>query len=181
VRYYHVPLVDELKRPQPAPADSPEAAKPVDYSRGYYRVALRAGDRIATILTRLADNQHCPAVLHCTSGRDRTGIVAAVLLGTLGILDEDIVSDYTQSSLYLQNAPELRRNTAATAGVPASSTDHGQQANSRPLTPEEIAPPDRMWSLLNTARKEHGSMEAFALALGVRADTIKLLKESLLE
>jgi protein-tyrosine phosphatase len=35
-----------------------------------------------------------PVVFHCMAGKDRTGIVAAVLLSILGVSDEDIAADY---------------------------------------------------------------------------------------
>jgi protein-tyrosine phosphatase len=33
-------------------------------------------------------------VFHCTAGKDRTGIVAALVLALLGVNEEDIVADY---------------------------------------------------------------------------------------
>lgn len=40
-------------------------------------------------------------VLHCLAGRDRTGIVVAVLLAALGVLDDHIVADYVASDTEL--------------------------------------------------------------------------------
>ena len=38
-----------------------------------------------------------PAVFHCTAGKDRTGIVAALLLGAVGVPEAHVVSDYVLS------------------------------------------------------------------------------------
>jgi protein-tyrosine phosphatase len=37
-------------------------------------------------------------LFHCAAGKDRTGIVAAVLLGLLGVADDDILDDYEMTS-----------------------------------------------------------------------------------
>ena len=37
---------------------------------------------------------HRPTVLHCAAGKDRTGVVTALVLGLLGVEDEQIVADY---------------------------------------------------------------------------------------
>lgn len=39
-------------------------------------------------------------VFHCTAGKDRTGIIAAIILKILGVCDEDIIADYQVSFTY---------------------------------------------------------------------------------
>ncbi len=41
-------------------------------------------------------------VLHCLAGRDRTGVVVAVVLAALGVPDDEIVSDYVLSDTELE-------------------------------------------------------------------------------
>ena len=36
-------------------------------------------------------------LFHCTAGKDRTGVVSAILLTLVGVSDEDIVYDYAIS------------------------------------------------------------------------------------
>lgn len=40
------------------------------------------------------------AVFHCFAGKDRTGVVAAMLLMLAGVSDEDIIADYTLTYAY---------------------------------------------------------------------------------
>jgi protein-tyrosine phosphatase len=40
-----------------------------------------------------------PTVIHCTSGKDRTGLLIALILGLLGVSDEDIIADYALTEL----------------------------------------------------------------------------------
>jgi protein-tyrosine phosphatase len=54
-------------------------------------------ETIAEVFALLTDPSTYPAVFHCAAGRDRTGIVAALVLGVLGVPDNLIVSDYALS------------------------------------------------------------------------------------
>lgn len=55
-------------------------------------------------------------VFHCTAGKDRTGVLAAILLLRLGVGTEDIIADYQVSHTYnvnginrmIQQAPQLK-------------------------------------------------------------------------
>ena len=44
-----------------------------------------------------------PVVFHCTAGKDRTGVLAAILLLRLGVDEEDIIADYQVSHMYNAN------------------------------------------------------------------------------
>lgn len=47
----------------------------------------------------LTDPANVPAMLNCAHGKDRTGIVSALILGCLGRSKEDIVADYAKSEV----------------------------------------------------------------------------------
>ena len=59
------------------------------------------------------------AITRCTAGKDRTGVVSAVLLSLAGVSDEDIVDDYVISrelnkdrlQAFLEEHPEVDINT----------------------------------------------------------------------
>ncbi len=52
------------------------------------------------ILTGLADDARLPAVFHCAAGKDRTGMVAALLLSVLGVAEQEILDDYELTSRF---------------------------------------------------------------------------------
>ena len=66
----------------------------------YFLLAEFAKRPIAAVIGTLAATD-APAVYHCAAGKDRTGVVSAILLGLLGVPDEVIVADYaaTQENL----------------------------------------------------------------------------------
>src|SRR5204862_328145 len=53
-------------------------------------------------LTVLVEHDAYPAVFHCSAGKDRTGILAAIVLGLLGVPDDVIVADYTLSAAAME-------------------------------------------------------------------------------
>lgn len=67
-----------------------------------YRQILSYGQPqiAAAIRTLLAAKG--PAVFHCAAGKDRTGIIAMLLLRTVGVSSEDILSDYMVSQNYVK-------------------------------------------------------------------------------
>ena len=57
---------------------------------------------LSTLISALADGE-LPALLHCTAGKDRTGVLVAVLLKMLGVPHEAIVADYLRSDVFGNN------------------------------------------------------------------------------
>jgi protein-tyrosine phosphatase len=66
----------------------------------YLHMLEQSAASLGRILTGLADESRLPAVFHCAAGKDRTGIVAALLLSVLGVAEEDILDDYELTSRY---------------------------------------------------------------------------------
>ena len=48
-------------------------------------------------------------LFHCRAGKDRTGVVAMLLLGLAGVSDEDIVADYAATQRYLGRGMRAQR------------------------------------------------------------------------
>lgn len=71
---------------------------------GYTRVVLDGNaHHIGEIFQRLADPAQRPALIHCTAGKDRTGLVVALLLLTLGVPEETVLADYTLSNQFYEH------------------------------------------------------------------------------
>jgi len=76
----------------------------------YAELIEKGPETIRGIFTDLTDEATYPAVIHCAVGKDRTGIVTALLLRTLGVDDDTIIADYTLTEPYLLAfVDELRR------------------------------------------------------------------------
>lgn len=62
----------------------------------YAEVAHDGAAEIRSTLHTIADAEG-PVVFHCTSGKDRTGLIAALVLDLLGVSEADIVEDFTRT------------------------------------------------------------------------------------
>jgi protein-tyrosine phosphatase len=70
-----------------------------DFFAGVYiRLLEMLVPELRMILERAVDAPARPLLFHCAAGKDRTGIVAAVLLGLLGVPDEQILDEYELTS-----------------------------------------------------------------------------------
>ncbi len=65
---------------------------------GYLRMLETYANHLAEIVTAVADGERI--LVHCTAGKDRTGIAAMVLAGLAGVADGDLLDDYEMSVRY---------------------------------------------------------------------------------
>ena len=66
----------------------------------YVGALTHSAAEIGTVMRGLADASRTPAVFHCHGGKDRTGLVAAILLLALGVGRDTVLDDYEATSLY---------------------------------------------------------------------------------
>jgi protein tyrosine/serine phosphatase len=168
VRALHLPIIDDSVTSADADGTSPKLETLADM----YAVTLRAGSAgIGQVLRVLASPDAYPAVFSCSSGKDRTGLLAAIVLALLGVSDDDIVADYTLT------APAL-----AVIGERVRREEPDFEQLARQLPPDLLdAPPGAMTATLQRIRDEHGSVEGYAAHAGITRDVIESLRDNLLE
>ena len=93
----HVPLVTEDSAPS---LDAVLADGEVFLADVYLHMLDRSALTIGRIVANLADDARRPAVFHCAAGKDRTGLVAALLLAAVGVSEQDILEDYELTTHY---------------------------------------------------------------------------------
>jgi len=95
------PMVAGIGGPAPGARTGRTARDGEGFLRDLYRGMLEgAAPYLGRLLTDLGDPDRLPAVVHCTGGKDRTGVVAAVLLESLGVPRELVLDDYELTSRY---------------------------------------------------------------------------------
>lgn len=86
-----------------------------EMATGYERLLEESALNFGEVIIHAADPANHPMVFHCTAGKDRTGLMAMLLLGALGVSDGDIVADYELTTHYRSNkrlavlGPELEK------------------------------------------------------------------------
>ncbi len=84
----------------------------IDAMRKNYREKINdetAKNSIKAFFELLANLKEGAVLFHCHEGKDRTGILAMLYLGLLGVSDEDIIDDYLASNDYLAYRKERRK------------------------------------------------------------------------
>lgn len=71
---------------------------PYDVSPADYLADLDATASVRTVFTELGKVEAWPVFFHCTWGRDRSGVVAALILSALGASREEILRDYARTN-----------------------------------------------------------------------------------
>jgi protein-tyrosine phosphatase len=136
-----------------------------------YLVMLDEGaESLVTILDLLADPERVPAVFHCAAGKDRTGVVAAVVLAVLGVDDDVIAQDYGLSRLGMDRMVEYIRET-----YPDRYDAMSDQPSAFLQAPEAA-----MRLFLADVEAAYGSLPAYVSSLGVDGSTIDRLRTNLL-
>ncbi|KAI0375894.1 hypothetical protein BV20DRAFT_932406 [Pilatotrama ljubarskyi] len=73
----------------------------------YSQILDNAGPAFAVVLRHIRDRPDSPCLFHCTAGKDRTGILAAILLKLVGVDDETIARDYALTRVGREPAREM--------------------------------------------------------------------------
>lgn len=116
--------------------------------------ALDQMQRIFQLLTVI---EGLPVLIHCSGGKDRTGVVCALILALLEVPQEQIVDDYMLSYELFTRTVDLNRQSDAQ--VYDSTT-------TEPLSPEVLLPiyavdPDYLHSSFSAITELYGSLEGF--------------------
>lgn len=149
---------------EPFPSDDPvELAKVYLSNLDDGREAVAAA--ISTAAGYLADG--VPSLFHCAAGRDRTGIIAALLLDIAGVTDSQIAADYVASNRHAR----LVTSKLAANPLYADSSARGREVI--------LLQRQTIMEFLRLVREQLGGSRQFLLDAGVTADSIELIREHL--
>ena len=73
------------------------------FEKAYAAILKSGGPSYRQILLHIRDRPTEPFVVHCTAGKDRTGMLAALLLSLVGVDDTTIANEYQLTELGLAN------------------------------------------------------------------------------
>ena len=100
VSFHHLPLIETVSDPEQF------SMVPGLLARSYIDMIDEAGPHIMSAIDVLSVEANQPAIVHCTAGKDRTGVLIALILGLLGVPDDAIIEDYAMSAVSMRKLQE---------------------------------------------------------------------------
>lgn len=133
----------------------------------YIEMLTGSADIVAAAVELLAETVPVGGVVfHCSAGKDRTGVLSAVVLGLVGVDDDVIADDY--------------HATASEMGALRALFDDGE---STPMVDQPAAfltaPRDAMARALTFVRTEWGTFSGYATSIGIDADAVSSLQQTM--
>lgn len=168
----HVSLVDQvIDTDAPPPLDAP-----ADFADLYDGMLDASREQMAAALDHIADHLANPVdggsvLVHCSFGKDRAGLVTALIQAAVGVTPESIVSDYARS-----DEPALRRHDWMLNEPWPGDVD----LRTVPLALFR-AYAETMEILLDRLTRRHGSLANWVATFPVRPDTIERIRDGLNE
>jgi protein-tyrosine phosphatase len=159
VRTCHVPLFSEAAIGRLPPVLAAVYAHMID----------RCGRAIARAIGQLCGDEALPGLIHCTAGKDRTGLVVALILEVLGVPDELIAADYGLSSAHID--PEMAGAIERIRAVSGTGRwiDLGALGS----------PPQVIQTALARVRDRSGSVPGYLLDNGLSRRDLETLRTTL--
>jgi protein tyrosine/serine phosphatase len=133
----------------------------------YVSILGTSGDQFVSVVRMIGDRANHPMVFQCAAGKDRTGLVAAIVLGLLDVPDPVITADYAATAAVIDLL--LARFAARAPG--------GEAPGPRIMSAEAAT----MQAALDWMRAEHGSIEGYVRAHGFTDGELTALREGLVE
>ncbi|NUS05242.1 MAG: tyrosine-protein phosphatase [Nonomuraea sp.] len=138
-----------------------------DTLTGIYRAILTHGARsLAAVVSAIAHAPPGATLVHCHSGKDRTGLAIALTLTLAGVSPEDVAADYALTAARMSLGPHL-----------AALGSEAQRARSRRLFAEVRA--DTMLAGLAHLDDRYGGATAYLLEGGLPPEDVSLLRARL--
>ncbi len=140
------------------------------------RIAIQGAGDIGEVIRALAKGDE-PALIHCTAGKDRTGVTVAVLMTLLGVSHDEVYREYMRSNESVDQQVERMKAREKTGASESLSS----------------LPPEVLRTMMGTQRsymeavfsaidKEYGSFDAYTeRALKVTPAQVHALRTNLLE
>lgn len=170
VDFHHLPVLDATWQRSDVPDVTDDEPGSIEFLTWAYRQMLDSGaDQFAHAIRVLVVPESTPAVFHCAAGKDRTGVLAALVLAGLGVSDDVVIADYALSG------PAMARTHAWV------SEHHPEMLGQMGETPAFMlaAHPEAMRRTLDDLRARHGSVAGYLGTIGIGPATLAALGDAL--
>lgn len=126
-------------------------------------------EAMRAVFQAMLDTPQGRTMYHCTAGKDRTGVVSALLLSLVGVSDADVVEDYALTNEFLQPI------------IPRLQAEAGNTISKEEFENAVGAPKGNMEKMLAHLYQKYGSAEKYFNLIGFTAAQIDTLKGLMFE
>ena len=124
---------------------------------------------VASILRDLADARAYPALVSCAGGKDRTGLIVALLLSLAGVLREHVVADYVLSRIDATRSAEVHELLTA------------EGHDGKKVAAFLECRPETMGHTLDHLDRRYGGAEGYVREIGLSDDAMGAIRSALVE
>ncbi len=163
IKYYRVPFPHDIKN---------EPYQNFSHMGEVYLYRInqkKYSQQIIEALDIIAEPENHPLVFHCSAGKDRSGILAALVLSLLGVPEKFIIEDYMLSAPYMNKIIQRLK----------TDPDVTEDVENLPNYTWEATAESMAW-FLSAIEREYGSARDYVLAQGADVSLIQRLGKILL-
>lgn len=153
-------------------AGGASGAHPVTLDELYRSIVVDHPRAVADAVRHIAVTGCAGVLVHCTAGKDRTGVVVAMALSAVGVDRDVVVDDYAASSAYLDGE--------WLDGMLAMIADNGVEVTPSLRVLVGGSPPEAMDALLGLVDAEYGGVRDYLLGAGLTLHELSRLEDALL-
>ncbi len=140
----------------------------------YIEAILENNPEMFGIVYRQIIEGNLPLLIHCTAGKDRTGLAIALLLRVLGVNEETVLNDYSLSNHYYDYFKRISGRLVKRLQQVGFSEDD--------VSPLLMADKRNLKMAIEHIEHKYGSIEAYlSQRANISTQDIELLKARLLE
>lgn len=166
IEIVHAPIVDETRGEQ---RDIEDPAQ-LTLDRIYLLMLERFRTRFGAAVAALADPEHRPAVFHCAAGKDRTGLIGAMILEVCGVDRDLVVEDFLLTNDRMGTMVDRHRAHAA-----ARATQPEIERQTLFPTPENVG------LTLTGIDEVYGSSAEYLAGAGLGVSGVSALRDALVD
>ncbi|KAI9267684.1 protein-tyrosine phosphatase-like protein [Helicostylum pulchrum] len=155
LKIYLIYLMACCQRRKAAYVVGQQVLSPMGVNRMYREFATYCQGEILAAMMVFANPENYPIEVHCTQGKDRTGIVSALIMTIAGVPQDIIINDYTKTQKGLAPVYDAMLEEVRKSGL---SEDFAQ------------APASNMRDFLNFLADKYGSVEGYLDVIGFGPD-----------